>query len=65
MIYNQRKIPKDQWRYGFRASADIGCGWVAVYNALCVLGRTVEIPWLIHEFERQLPLINGALGSFV
>ena len=65
MIYNQRTIPKDQWRYGFRASADIGCGWIAVYNALCVLGRPVEIPWLIREFERQLPLINGAVGSFV
>lgn len=65
LIYNQRHIPRDQWRYGFRASADIGCGWIAVYNALCILGRPVKIPELIRKFELQLPLINGCLGSFV
>lgn len=65
MIYNQRKIPREQWRYGFRASADVGCGWVAVYNALCVLGKEQDVPELIRMFERQVPLVNGALGSFV
>ena len=34
LIYNQREIPKDQWRYGYRATADTGCGWIATYNAL-------------------------------
>lgn len=33
MIYNQRSIPKDQLRYGFRSSAATGCGWVAIYNS--------------------------------
>ena len=26
LIYNQTKIPKDQWRYGLRSSAATGCG---------------------------------------
>ena len=34
LIYCQRDIPNDQWRYGLRTSADTGCGWVATYNAL-------------------------------
>ena len=33
-IYNQHDIPKGQYRYGLRASADVGCGWVATWNAL-------------------------------
>lgn len=65
MIYNQRTIPREQWRYGLRASAEIGCGWVAVYNALCILGEPAEPAELIREFCRQLPLVNGTLGSFV
>ena len=27
LIYNQKKIPKRQWRYGLRSSAATGCGW--------------------------------------
>ena len=38
LIYNQKKIPKDQWRYGFRSSAATGCGWIATYNALQLMG---------------------------
>lgn len=44
LIYNQRKIPKDQWRYGFRTSADTGCGWIATYNA-CIF-------WAITQSRR-------------
>lgn len=65
LIYNQRHIPKDQWRYGFRPSAQTGCGWVATYNALCILGHPVKIPELIRRFERQLPLIHGNIGTFI
>ena len=28
-IYNQRDIPRERYRYGLRASADVSCGWVA------------------------------------
>ena len=63
LIYNQRKIPEDQWRYGLRSSADTGCGWIATWNALVLLGYTAEIPELIHYYEWQLPLIHGNLGT--
>lgn len=64
LIYNQHDIPKEQWRYGFRASAAVGCGWVATYNALVLLGMRVNIAQLIRRFERQLPLIHGNTGTF-
>ena len=28
LIYNQRQIPAEQWRYGLRSSAAVGCGWI-------------------------------------
>ena len=63
LIYNQRDIPRDQWRYGFRASADTGCGWIATHNALHLLGYGEYIPDLIRYYELQLPLIHGNLGT--
>lgn len=65
VIYNQHHIPERQWRYGFRASKHIGCAWIAVYNALCILGIPAEIPVIIRRLERQLPLINGSIGTFL
>lgn len=63
LIYNQNKIPKEQWRYGFRTSAATGCGWIAAYNALRLLGYRAEPEELIRYFERQLPLIHGNAGT--
>lgn len=63
LIYNQYKIPKEQWRYGLRASADVGCGWIATYNALRLMGYRAEPEELIRYFERQLPIIHGNLGT--
>ena len=63
LIYNQRKIPKEQWRYGLRSSAATGCGWIATHNALHLLGYREDIPELIRYYENQLPLINGNLGT--
>ena len=62
-IYNQHQIPKEQWRYGFRASAATGCGWIATYNALRILGYKAKPEDLIHDYERQVPLINGNAGT--
>ena len=62
-IYNQHDIPKEQYRYGLRASADVGCGWVATWNALQVLGYKTDIPALIRYYEWQLPLIHGNTGT--
>ena len=62
-IYNQYDIPKDKWRYGFRSSAATGCGWIATYNALRLLGKYVKPESLIRSYEQQAPLINGNLGT--
>jgi len=65
LIYNQRKIPKKQWRYGFRSSAATGCGWIATYNALRLMNYRAEPEELIRYYERQLPLIHGNAGTSV
>ncbi len=62
-IENQRQIPRHQWRYGFRASADTGCGWIAVYNALALLGYRCSPEALIRMMERLFPLVHGNLGT--
>ena len=63
LIYNQHDIPKDEHRYGFRASANTGCGWVATYNALRLMGYKTDIDKLIRYYEWQLPLIHGNAGT--
>ena len=65
LIYNQRKIPKHQWRYGFRSSAATGCGWIATYNALRLMRYRAEPEELIRYYERQLPLIHGNAGTSI
>ena len=65
LIYNQNKIPKEQWRYGFRSSAVTGCGWIATYNALRLMGYRAEPEQLIRYYEHQVPLINGNLGTML
>ena len=65
LIYNQTKIPKDQWRYGLRTSAATGCGWIATYNALRLMGYRPKPEELIRYYERQLPLIHGNAGTMI
>ena len=65
LIYNQTKIPKDQWRYGLRTSAATGCGWIATYNALRILGKRAKKEELVAYYERQLPLIHGNAGTSI
>ena len=65
LIYNQRHIPKDQWRYGLRTSADTGCGWIATYNALRLLDYRVKPEELIRYYQRQFPLIHGNAGTTI
>lgn len=65
LIYNQTKIPRNQWRYGLRSSAATGCGWIAVYNALKLMGYRATPEGLIRYFERQLPLIHGNFGTAI
>lgn len=63
LIYNQHDIPKEQYRYGFRPSADVGCGWVATHNALCLMGYETDTEKLIRYYESLLPLIHGNAGT--
>ena len=65
LIYNQRKIPKNQWRYGLRTSAATGCGWIATYNALRLMRYKADPEELIRYYERQLPLVHGNAGTSV
>ena len=65
MIYCQRAIPKGELSYGFRSSAATGCGWIATYNALRILGKRARKEELIRYFERQLPLLHGNTGTAV
>ena len=65
LIYCQQDIPKEQWRYGLRSSAATGCGWIATYNALRLLGQPAEPEELIRYYERQLPLIHGNCGTTI
>lgn len=65
LIYNQHQIPGEELRYGLRSSAATGCGWVATYNALRLMGYRVEKEDLVHYYERQLPLVHGNLGTSV
>ncbi len=63
LIFNQHQIPKNQLRYGLRASAAVGCGWIATYNALALMGYCAEPQDLIRFYEHQLPLIHGTFGT--
>ncbi len=63
LICNQNHIPKEAHRYGFRSSAATGCGWIATYNALRLLGYETDIDALIRYFQWQLPLIHGNAGT--
>lgn len=63
LIFNQNDIPKEQWRYGFRSSAATGCGWIATYNALHLMGYHAEPEQLIRMYEKMLPLVHGNTGT--
>ena len=65
LIYCQRAIPKGELRYGFRTSAATGCGWIATYNALRILGKQADKEALIRYYERQFPLVHGNAGTSI
>ncbi len=65
LIYCQRAIPKGELRYGFRTSAATGCGWIATYNALRILGKQADKEELIRYYERQFPLVHGNAGTSI
>lgn len=62
MICNQKNI---DLRYGLRASSVTGCGWIAAYNALRLMGYRPKAEKVAAWFERLFPVVNGNLGTFV
>lgn len=65
LIYCQKDIPKAQWKYGLRSSAATGCGWIAAYNALYLMGYEAKPEELIAAFQRQLPVVHGNMGTTI
>ncbi len=63
LIYCQKDIPMEQWRYGLRSSAATGCGWIATYNALRLLRYKAEPKKLIRMYEWMFPLVHGNTGT--
>ena len=53
LIYNQRKIPKDQWRYGFRTSAATGCEHS--FKAICRAGVRGSTAYVLLWLQRKRP----------
>ena len=65
LIYCQKDIPKEQWRYGLRTSAATGCGWIATYNALRLMGYRADPERLIKKYEWMLPIVHGNAGTAI
>ena len=65
LIYCQRDIPPEKWRYGLRTSAATGCGWIATYNALRLMGYYAQPEKLIRMYERMLPIVHGNAGTAI
>lgn len=72
-VYNQAKSPSgfiyDQssgkvanLRFGFFKSSFNGCGWIATYNALILLGKKPKVEEIILEYELTGAVLYGAFG---
>lgn len=60
MIFDQRAYAGDA--YGLRGSDRNGCGWIAAYNVLRLLGRPVPADQVRREMEKYL-LLGGLNGT--
>ena len=65
LIENQHALPTARLRYGLRRSSASGCGWIAVYNALALMGYEAEPEDLIRALEHQPPMVNGCFGTML
>ncbi len=72
-VYNQAKSPRgfiyDQeaediadLRFGFFKSSFNGCGWIATYNALILLGKNPKAEEIISEYELTGAVLGGVFG---
>ena len=65
LIYDQRSIPKEQWRYGFRTTAATGCGWIATYNALRLMNYKANPESLIYFMSGRCPSSTAILAPLL
>ena len=67
LIVNQAR--QDAVKYGRLTSNRNGCGWIAIVNAMELLGEPVSAAETIHWLESQSllyrPALGGYLGTFV
>lgn len=63
LIVNQAR--QDAVKYGRLSSNRNGCGWIAIVNAMELLGEPVSVAETIHWLESQPPLYRPALGGYL
>jgi hypothetical protein len=61
MIIDQDEMYK--YKYGNNTSENNGCGWIATYNALQVLGNPQKAEDIIRSYEKNGVLMGGTLGT--
>ncbi len=61
-IYNQVSGTASELWFGFFKSSHNGCGWIATYNALLMLGNRINPCDIIGEYELTGAVLFGALG---
>ena len=61
-IYGQAKGNAAKARMGFRKGKDNGCGWIATYNALKILGKSIHPKHIIYFYECWGSILEGVFG---
>lgn len=59
VIPSQSAAEIARFRYAGTAASDTGCGAIAAYNALTVLGRRASLAEVIHRVERARGVMRG------
>ena len=61
-IYGQNNPPYSDLQFGFFKSEYNGCGWIATYNALIMLGCQTKPADIISEYEVTGAVLYGVFG---
>ena len=64
-IDDQKNGIASKLRYGINTISPVGCGCVATYNALLMLGNPIELCDIIREIETNKPLYYGLYGTHI
>ncbi len=62
-ILNQKNEYISKYRFGYNTIGPVGCGLVAIYNALLLLGDKMEFCDVIRELETNGVLFQGFCGT--